>query len=169
MATILPRRVMRNCMMWADGTSLLGQMGDVTLPVPTVKTEDVRNAGMIMPIELMMGYEKLEWSFKMPGMDENVIALFGLAPGTEKQFLITGALVDEDGTAVNATVTVRGMIKSADAGTWKPGDLSENNYSCSARYFKLEIDGHNVLEMDAYTIKVGGVDQNAKVNAALLI
>lgn len=47
MATNLPRFLMRNCTLWADSESKLGQIGDITPPVPQVKVEEMRNAGMV--------------------------------------------------------------------------------------------------------------------------
>ena len=169
MTTSLPSFLMRNCMLWADRESKLGQIGDITPPVPQIKLEEMRNAGMIKPREVNLGYEKLEFSFKMPGMDPQVIKLFGLKPGTDTQFMITGALVDEDGTEHSAVMTIRGRINSGDAGSWKPGDQAENNYQCSVNYYKLEIDGENLLEIDDFDVIVGGVSQYAGIRNSLLL
>jgi len=111
MASEYPRFLLRNCTLWADRESKLGQIGDITPPVPAAKVEEMRNAGMMMPIEVQMGYEKLEFSFKMPGFDPQVLKLFGLSPGTENPFMITGATVDDDGTEHSAIMTIRGFLK----------------------------------------------------------
>lgn len=169
MANNLPSFLLRDCMLWADRESKIGQIGDITLPVPQEKVEELRNAGMSMPIEVKMGYEKLEFSFKMSGFDPQVLKLFGLAPGTETPFMITGATVDEDGTEHSAVLTVRGFLKQADAGTWKGGDQAENDYMVSVRYYKLEIDGEEIYEMDPFDVRVGGVSQRAGIRNALLL
>lgn len=44
MATNDPRFLMRNCMLWADRESKLGQIGDTTPPAPPEKMEELRNA-----------------------------------------------------------------------------------------------------------------------------
>lgn len=169
MANNLPRFLMRNCMLWADRESLLGQVGDITPPVPQVKLEEMRNAGMIKPREVNLGYEKLEFSFKMPGLDPLVIKLFGLKPGSENPFMITGALVDEDGTEHSAVMTIRGFLKQADAGTWKAGDMAENDYMVSVNYYKLEVDGDELIEMDDFDVKIGGVSQHSGIRRSLLL
>lgn len=160
---------MRNCMLWADRTSYLGQIGDITPPVPQVKVEELRNAGMPAPIEVNMGYEKLEFSFKMPGLDPAIMKLFGLAPGVETPFMITGATVDEDGTEHSAVLTVRGFLKQSDNGNWKPGEVGENDYQVSVRYYKLEIDGEEIYEWDPFDFKVGGASQYVGIRSALLL
>jgi len=165
----LPRYLLRNCMLWADRTSFLGQIGDITPPVPQAKVEEMRNAGMIMPLEVRLGFEKLEFSFKMPGFDPAIIKLFGLKPGSENPFMITGALVDEDSTERSAVMTIRGFLKQADAGSWKPGDQAENDYQVSVSYYKLEVDGEELIEMDVFDIKIGGVSQYGGIRNALLL
>lgn len=169
MANNLPSFLLRDCMLWADRTLKIGQIGDITPPVPAVKVEEIRNAGMIMPIEVHMGYEKLEFSFKMPGLDPQVLKLFGLAPGSENPFMITGALVDEDGTEHSAVMTIRGFLKQADSGTWKPGDQAENDFMVSVKYYKLEIDGDEIFAVDPFDIRVGGVSQRQGIRNSLLL
>ena len=165
----LPRYLLRNCMLYADKDSKLGQIGDITPPVPTMKVEEVRNAGMIKPREVNLGYETLEFSFKMPGLDPQILKLFGLKPGAENLFLITGALVDEDGDEHSAVMTVRGFMKTSDQGTWQPGEMTENNYTVSVNYYKLEVDGNPSIEMDDFDVSINGVSQYAGIRNALLL
>lgn len=164
-----PRFILRNCNLWADRENLLGQIGDITPPVPQIKVEEMRNAGMAMPVEVSMGYEKLEFSFKMPGLDPQVLKLFGLKPGTKHMFLITGATVDEDGDEHSAVMTIWGFLRQSDPGSWKPGDMAENDYQVSVKEYKLEIDGNPIYEMDAFDVKVGGVSQYSGIRSALLL
>jgi P2 family phage contractile tail tube protein len=168
MSNNLPRFLLRDCTLWADRESKLGQIGDITPPVPQAKVEEMRNGGMIKPREIRLGYEKLEFSFKMPGVDPQVLQLFGLHPGRESPFMITGALVDEDGAEHSAVMTIRGFIKQADGGTWKGGDMAENDFAVSVNYYKLEIGGVELIEMDDFDIKIGGRSQYQGIRNALL-
>jgi P2 family phage contractile tail tube protein len=169
MASNQPGFILRNCTAWLDRESKLGQFGDMTLPVPQMKVEEMRNAGMALPIEVSLGYEKLEASFKMPGLDPQVLKLFGLAPGADTPLMVTGATVDEDGTTHSAVANLRGFIKQADPGNWKPGEMAENDYQFAVRSYKLEIDGNPIFEVDLFDVKVGGVSQYAGVRNALLL
>lgn len=165
----LPGFILRNCMLWADRNSQLGQVGDITPPVPQEKLEEVRNAGMIRPREVKLGYEKLEFSFKMPSVDPEMLKLFGLKPGTETPFMITGALIDEDGTEHSAVLTIRGFLKQTDPGNWKPGEMSETDFQVAVHYYKLEIDGKEIMEMDDFDYKAGGVSQHSGIRNMLLL
>ncbi|MBD8556913.1 phage major tail tube protein [Rhizobium sp. CFBP 8762] len=163
------RYVLRNCTLWADRESKVGQVSEITLPVPQAKIEEVRNSGMAIPAQIVMGYEKLEFSFKMTGFDPQILKLFGLKIGSETPFMITGSLVDEDGTSRNATATIRGILKQADAGSWKSGEMAETDYQVSVNYYKLEVEGEELIEMDAFDIKIGGVSQYGDVRRDLLL
>ena len=63
----LPRFLLRNCTLWADRESKLGQIGDITVPVPTEKLEEMRNSGMIKPREVKMGLDKTEFGAWVSG------------------------------------------------------------------------------------------------------
>lgn len=165
----MPRYILRNCTVFADRVSKLGQAKEITLPVPTEKLEELRNAGMVMPIDIPMGYEKMEAGFKLTAFDPQVITLFGLAVGVEKEFMATGALAHEDGTVVNATAYIRGRLTKNDHGSWKPGEAGENDFSISLRYYRLEVDGRVLIEADPFEVKIGGASQTSGIRSALLV
>ena len=169
MAKTLPSFILRDCMLFIDRENKLGQIGDITPPVPEQKRDAMRNAGMIKPRQVHMGYEALEFSFKMPGFDPQVLKLFGIRPGVETPFMITGALVDEDGEVHSAVMSIRGKVYKPSAGTWKGGDMAENDYAVDVNYYKLEIDGEPIYEVDDFDFKVGGVSQYADIRTALLL
>lgn len=164
----MPRYLLRDCTIFADRVSKIGQASEISLPVPTEKVEELRNAGMVMPIDVPMGYEKPEASFKLTGFDPQVIKLFGLAVGEEREFMITGALAHEDGTVINATAYIRGRLIKNDHGTWKTGEVGENEFSIAVRYYKLEVDGQQLIEMTPFGVSIGGVSQTDRIRSALL-
>lgn len=165
----LPRYILRDCMLWADRASQLGQIGEIQTPELSRKMEEMRNAGMIKARDVSLGYEKLGFGFKMPTVDPKIITLYGLKVGSENPFMITGALVDEDGTTHSAVMNIRGFMNKFDAGAWKPGSLAESDYQVSVNYYKLEIDGVNLLEVDDFDIKINGVSQYSDIRNALLL
>lgn len=164
-----PKYILRNCTIFVDRVSKVGQASEVELPKPEETLEEIRNAGMVMPIDIKLGYSKLEMGFKMTAFDPEVLKLFGLAVGVIKEFMVTGALADEDGTVHSAVAYVRGFLKSPQSDTWKPGQKSETDYQVSIRSYKLEIDGNEIIEMDPFEVKIGGVSQTADIRRALLL
>ena len=163
-----PRFILRNCTVFADRVSKIGQASEITLPVPTEKVEEVRNAGMVMPIDIPMGYEKMETSFKLTGFDPQTILLFGLAVGVEKEYMVTGALAHEDGTIINATAYIRGRLIKNDHGSWKPGEIGGNDFQISLRYYRLEVEGNTLIEVTPFEVLIGGVSQTGGIRSALL-
>jgi P2 family phage contractile tail tube protein len=95
---------------------------EVTMPKLKFKTEEWRGAGMAAPIEIDVGMEKLEATFKfgeqtIEGYLSAGVNLAGLVTAT-----IFGHLSAPDGSTEGMTCILRGMIKTVDPGTWKAGD-----------------------------------------------
>lgn len=169
MASDMPRSILRNCNLFLNRVSMIGQVNEITLPTFTRKAEEMRNAGMEMPIDVMLGYEKLEASFKMPGFSPDAIRLFGLAVGDIKEYMAAGALAHEDGTIVDATAYMRGIMTAQNPGAWTPGELGENEYTISLRHYRLEIGGTTIIEADPFEVSIGGVSQTGAIRAALMV
>lgn len=165
----MPNYILRNCNIFVDRVSQVGQASEITLPVPTEKLEEIRNAGMVMPIDVPMGYEKPEAGFKLTSFDPVVIKLFGLAVGVNKEFLATGALAHEDGRVFSATTYMVGRLTAFDPGSWSPGEKAETEYSISIRKYRLEVEGNVLVEADPFDVSVGGVSQTASIRRALLV
>ncbi|MFT0892743.1 phage major tail tube protein [Pseudochelatococcus sp. G4_1912] len=169
MASEQPRLILRNATIFVDRISRVGQAREVTLPTPEVTVEEFCNAGMIKARDVNLGYSKLEASFVETAFDPAVIGLFGLAPGVVKDFLVTGALVDEDGTTTSAVAYLRGFLRQFDPGAWEAGSKAETTFNLSVHEFKLEIGGRSIIEMDDFDIKVNGVSQYQSIRNALLL
>jgi hypothetical protein len=72
--------------------------------------------------------------------------------------------------AVTAVVaTLRGLLKEVDLGDWKAGDPAEIKHAIAPSYYKLEIDGRLMYEIDmvAGVQVIDGKDQLADIRAAL--
>lgn len=164
----MPSYILRDCTIFVDRVSKIGQVSEITLPVPSVKLEELRNGGMVMPIDVPMGYEKPEASFKLTAFDPQVIVLFGLAVGVTRDFMATGALASEDGTIVNATAFINGMLVRNDHGSWKTGEMGENDHAISIRSYSLEVGGRRLIEMTPFDIIIEGVSQTRGIRDALL-
>lgn len=164
-----PAFLLRDCAMWLNEDVKVGQASEMTIPPFKVKTEKIRNAGMVMEREIRQGYERENAKFKMTALDPATVAAINGMQGTTDTLMITGALVDEDGTTTNATCYLRGFLKEADFGSWKPGDKAETDYTFVWEYLKLEIGGAEMIEADDFNVTVGGQSQTADIRAALLL
>ena len=154
---------------FVDGRGYVGRLNEGQLPKLTIKTEEHRDGGMDIPVELDMGMEKLETSFSFAEYDPDLMQTFGLLDGTFVPLVLRGSLEGEDGTMSTVVATMRGICKELDHGSWKSGDKTELKYNLAPRYYQLQIDNNVVHEIDAEnTVRIiGGVDQLAARRQAL--
>lgn len=161
--------ILRNCSAFADGVGLHGAIASLTLPKLKEKLEEHRGGGMDAPIDVALGYEKLEGGFELVDYDPQVLGLWGLRPGVVKAFTFKGYLVGETGTEREAEVHMRGRVSELDAGEWKPGELAKLKAMLSLAYHKTTIGGVVIQELDvtAGIRVIGGIDQNSGMRRAL--
>lgn len=161
--------VLTNTNLFVDGISFQGDVPSLTLPKLTIKTEEHRAGGMDVPIELDMGMEKQEAGFVTTGVRRESLNMFGLADGTAFNGTFRGAFKGLKGRITPVVVTLRGLLKEVDMGDWKAGDKAEIKHNVALTYYKLEIDGRLVYEIDPLGMKrvINGVDQLAAQRSAL--
>ncbi|MEX3776180.1 phage major tail tube protein [Pseudomonas sp. MYb118] len=162
-------QVLSNCAAFVDGVSFAGDVPTLTLPKLTQKTDDYQGGGMSAPIEFAMGLEKLEAAFTTNGVRRESLKYFGLADQTAANIVFRGSFRGLKGTVVAVIVTMRGGIKEVDMGDWKLGDKAEIKHAVKLTYYKLEIDGRVMYEIDPLNMiqVVDGVDQLAAERSAL--
>lgn len=161
--------VLYNTNLFVDGISLQGDVPSLTLPKLTLKTDDYRAGGMDAAVEIDMGTEKLEASFTTNGVRREVLKFFGQADLTAFNASFRGAFKGQKGAVKSVVATLRGGLKEVDPGEWKPGEKGEFKYAVAVTYYKLEIDGSVMFEIDPLnSIRViDGTDQLAAVRSAL--
>lgn len=161
--------ILRNVNAFVDGTGYIGRIDEVMLPKLTVKTEEFRAGGMDAPVEIDQGMEKLECSMTTSGVDRTLLERFGLIQGEAVPFTFRGALRSEDATVTAAVATIRGRIKEIDWGEWKPAEKAPLKATIAVRYYKLELEGETVHEIDVenMTRVINGVDQLTEMRTAL--
>jgi P2 family phage contractile tail tube protein len=162
-------QVLSNTNLFVDGVSFAGDVPSLTLPKLTVKTEAYRGGGMAGEIEMDMGLEKMEAGFTTNGVRRESLKWFGLSDRTACNATFRGAFKGLKGAVSAVVVTLRGGIKEVDPGDWKAGEKAESKHSMSLVYYKLEIDGRVIYEIDMVNnVRViDGVDQLAAERAAL--
>ncbi|MBX8475411.1 phage major tail tube protein [Pseudomonas cichorii] len=162
-------QVLFNLNLFVDGVSFNGDVTSLTLPKMTLKMEEHRAGGMDAPIEMDMGMEKGEASFVSVGVRRESLKFFGLADGTAFNGVFRGAFRGLKGAVTPVIVTLRGTLKEVDMGDWKPGDKAEIKHAVALTYWKIEVDGRVMYEIDplASIRVIDGVDQLAAVRSAL--
>ncbi|RMQ45990.1 Phage major tail tube protein [Pseudomonas cichorii] len=162
-------QVLFNLNLFVDGVSFSGDVTSLTLPKMTLKMEEHRAGGMDAPIEMDMGMEKGEASFVSVGVRRESLKFFGLSDGTAFNGVFRGAFRGLKGAVTPVIVTLRGTLKEVDMGDWKPGDKAEIKHAVALTYWKVEVDGRVMYEIDplASIRVIDGVDQLDAVRSAL--
>lgn len=141
--------VLKNFMLFNDGTSYMGQVEEVKLPKLKRKMEDIRAGGMNGPVKADLGQEGLEIEFTCPGIMRQVFQQYGTTKVDGILLRFAGAYQRDDTCAVQAVeIVVRGRHEEIDAGDAKGGDKGKTNVKSALTYYKLTIDGKVDIEID---------------------
>ncbi len=131
-------RVLRNFNSFVNGVGYAGRISEVELPELSVKTEEYRGGGMDGNVELDMGLETLTAKFNFGEYANQILGLWGNMDGNAARIQLRGALQRDGETAVPMTVDLHGGFKKNTLGTWKAGDLTQNEAEMSIRYLKFK-------------------------------
>jgi P2 family phage contractile tail tube protein len=148
--------------LFVDGRGYAGRVKEIKLPAIKPKVIAYQAGGMASEIDVPMGrFEKMEAEATLYAFDKDVLNLMRVLPGEQFAFTARGAMVSDDGTKKPVVITMRGILSNVDMDTWKPGDEMPLKITMSLRYYKLEIDGAAVYEIDPVNYKaiVNGTDQ----------
>lgn len=156
--------------LYGDGDSWKGQIAEMTIPKLVVKMEDWRGGGMLGPVPVDMGLDKVEFEFKAGGLFLEPLRHFGATTIDAAQLRFAGAYRNQQsGTVDFMEVVSRGRYSEVDFGTQKPGDDTETTYKAGCAYYKLSRNNSKLIEIDmlAGIFFVFGVDRYAEIREAL--
>lgn len=152
------------------GVSYMGQVAEVVLPKLSRKMEAWRAGGMNGSIDIDFGNEAIEMECTYGGLMKDVLKQYGHKKHDGVMLRFAGGYQAEDSDDVDAVeVVVRGRYKEIDFGTAKGGDDTTFKTMCSVSYYKLTINGADVIEIDIMNMveKIDGDDILAKLRRAL--
>lgn len=151
--------------LYVDGRGYAGEIDELQLPSLSLVEEEHRAGGMDAPIGIDLGMEKLEASFTLASAAKEALTRFGLSG--ETGFTARGSLESHDGTKEAVTATMRGRVRSVEPSGWQGGQKATWAYNLSLTYFRLEIGGRVIYEIDAVNMVriIDGVDQLAEHRA----
>lgn len=161
---------LKNMNLFREGAGMLGIVTEVTLPKLARKMEGFRAAGMDGEVDIDMGQEKLELEYTAGGIVAAAIEGYGATTHDAELLRFAGAYQDDNtGQVIPVEAVVRGRPQEIDLGNAKPGSDTEHKYKISCSYYKLIVNGREVVEVDllGMVLKVNGVDRLAAQRAAI--
>jgi len=161
---------MTNFMVFINGIMQQGKITNFTPPKLVAKMEDVQTGGMLAPVEIELGIEKLEASFKTLGFPADVMKMFNNRTLNGVPLRLRGAENDAaTGESIAVEINLRGRFKELGLGELAASEQNEMDVLFSPSYYKYSRNGEDIIEIDVinFIYKVGGVDLGAKTRAAL--
>lgn len=161
--------ILKNITCFVDGRGYAGDVGELTPPKIAIKTDEHRAGGMDAPVDVDMGMEKLDGGFSLTKYCPEALKLVGLADGQTVPLVFRGAAQSDDGTVTPIRIVMRGKVKEVDKGTWKPGEKANLAFKINCRYYREEVDGEVIheIDIDNFVRIINGVDQLADMRDAL--
>ncbi|AUH00995.1 phage major tail tube protein [Prodigiosinella confusarubida] len=147
----MPRKL-KYLNLFNDGLSYMGQVNSITLPKLTRKLENYRGGGMHGAASVDFGLDDdalvLEWS--MGGLpDETFWSQYALPGADAVPLRFAGSYQrDDTGDVTAVEIVMRGRHKEIDSGASKQGEETEVKISTQCTYYKLTIDGKEMIEID---------------------
>lgn len=165
----LPSKL-KNFNFFLNGVGFIGVVEEVTIPKLAIKTSEWRGGGMLGPIMIDEGLEKLELDFTLGGLVVNTLRSFGAVKHDAVGARFSGAYKN-DGTGLvhSCEVAVRGRYTEIDWGSAKVGESTSHKAKLALSYLRIVIDGIEEMEIDLLggVFIVGGIDRYALIRAVL--
>jgi len=127
--------------------------------------------GAAVQIEVSVGIQKLEPTFKLKGFDPELIVQFGLGSKRRTVFTAYGVMRDaRSGLAKQSIATIEGRLGKIAPDAQKRGELTGHEYAINeVMHYELSFDGRELLFWDFFTntLRIDSVDQQAETNRLL--
>lgn len=161
-----------NANIYMDGVSLLGRAEEISAPVVKTKTAEHKALGMVGVADFFSGIDKMEAKIKWNSFYPDVMKKTANPVSTVKLQIRTSVesyTADGRGAQVPAVIYMTVQYKDFPLGNFKQHDNVELEQNMSVYYYKLEINGEVITEVDilANIFKVNGVDILADYRANL--
>ncbi|MCD8173802.1 MAG: phage major tail tube protein [Alistipes sp.] len=161
-----------NANAYVNNVNTHGLAVEFTLPDITPLMADHDVLGMFGSIELANGLDKMEAAAKWSYPSNDLLVAFADVHTSVEIMLRSNKAVYEDGTKtddVPIVANIRGTSKGLPGGTFKAKENTELDTTFAVNYFKLEVDGQELYEVDIMNniYKVDGVDKLAALRENL--
>lgn len=161
-------RILKNFNTFVNGRGKAGVVEELELPDIDFKQDSFRAGGMDAETEIDMGQGAMSAKFTFCDPDPADLKLVGLTTGNSVRTTSRGSFVrDSDGERVAVVCELGGKFKKLNMGSWKSGEKAAMSYEMAVNYYRLNVGGEDVIEIDVLNMKrvIGGVDQLAGIRS----
>lgn len=161
-----------NANVYVDGENWLGRCEEATMPEVKPVMAEHKGLGMLGKMEFFSGIDKMEAKFKWNSIYPEILKRSADFTNTV-QLQVRSSIEQYTNQQLIGTLpyiaTLRGQFKSVPGGNFKHQDNVEMESMFNCTYYKLEIAGEVIFEIDQINNKyiVDGVDKLAQYRANL--
>lgn len=141
-------------------------LDELQLPNLQENYADYHPGGAKVGIEVAVGVQKLEPTFKLAGWDPDLLGQFGLGAKARKVFTAYGVIRNKrDGTAIQAKAVIEGRLGKVEAEAFKQGEAMGHDYSINeVMHYELWFGDDEKIYWDFFANewRVDGVDEYAE-------
>lgn len=165
----MPRKL-KGFNLFHNGANFAGQVKEITLPKLSRKMEEYQGGGMSGPIQIDFGQEAIQIEWTCGGFMRDVLAQYGVTKHDGVLLRFAGGYQSEDSASYDAIeIVIKGRHKEIELGTAKPREESDFKVTTVASYYKLTVNGEDVIEIDFLNMieKINGTDLLAGLRKAV--
>lgn len=148
-------------------------LSEIAIPTLEEMFQDHHPGGSRVQIEVEVGIQKLQSTFKLAGWDPDVLGQFGLGSDARMMFTAYGSIRNKQtGVIVQAMALMEGRLGKIEPNAHSRGELQGHDYAINEiLHYELFFDGSEKVYWDFFTTewRVDGQDRNADERAALNI
>ena len=148
-------------------------LAELALPALEATYADHMPGGGRVGVEWEVGINKLEPSFKLNGVDPDLLTQFGLGSKIKNVFSAYGLIIDKrSGRSIESKAIIEGRLGKIAPSAFQRGELLSHDYSINeVTHYELWFDGKPKIKWDFFTNtwEVDGNDENADLNRILRI
>lgn len=148
-------------------------LDELTLPVLQEMFQDHHAGGSRVQIEVAVGIQKLEPSFKLAGWDPEVLTQFGLGARARRLYTAYGVIRDKrSGEAIEAKAVIEGRLGKVEADAFQRGEMMSHDYAINeVVHYEVHFGGHEKFYWDFFSqdLRIDGQSENADERSILRI
>ena len=170
MSNLRDSNIFQDFTVWIQDVGKIGEAPNFQPPEINIQTEEFRGGGMDGTVEIPMGIEKIEFDFELHTWDEQVFQNLGYGPGSlDVPITFRGYLLTAGGAEKGVIIETHSLIKSIKPSKVEPGKKASLSVHRSANYYRHEINGVTVTEIDVFNkiTMIGGTDKTANARRIL--
>lgn len=146
---------------------------DLQLPSLSEVYADHHPGGSPVAVEVALGINKLEPTFKLAGWDPDVLSQFGLGGKKRMVYTAYGVITDKrDGREFEGKAVWEARLGSISPDNWQKGEMQSHEYALrEVMHYELYFDGAEKYFWDFFTNewRVDATPQNQTANSILRI